>query len=354
MPASPARAAPIDFRSDVFVRPSVAILAAMQVAAQMPGAFGLREDPRQRALEARVAGLLGTQDALLMPTATMANQVGIALHTHPGDIVLAPQGAHAATSEAGAPAALSGVRIVELSEPGPAPPDSAWAAHLTPADEQRSAVSLLILENTHNRAGGVPIPPDYGHALATLAQTHRIHLHLDGARLLHAALAFGVAPAALAAGFDTIAISLNKGLGGLIGAALAGSRTAIARAVMLRQRMGGGLRGIGPLAAGTLAALDDWPRLADDHRRVQRLAEGLLGIAGVGVLPDAPRTNILVLRCEMPAGEICGRLAAFGVLAIPFGPDRVRLVVHRDIDDEAIDHAIGAIRSALARGPESS
>jgi threonine aldolase len=354
MPASPASAAPIDFRSDFFVRPSPPILAAMQVAARMPGAFGLREDPRQRALETRVAGLLGTEDALLFPTATMANQVGIALHTRPGDIVLAPRGAHAATSEAGAAAALSGVRIVELSEPGPAPPEAAWATHLTQADEQRSAVSLLILENTHSRSGGAPIPPEYGRALVALARAHGIHLHLDGARLLHAAIAFGVAPVKLAAGFDTIAISLNKGLGGLIGAALAGSRTAIARAVVLRQRMGGGLRGIGPLAAGTLAALDDWPRLADDHRRMERLAAGLHGTAGVAVLPDAPRTNILMLRCELSAAEISGRLTAHGVLAIPFEPDRVRLVVHRDIDDDAIDHAIGAIRSALARAPENS
>jgi threonine aldolase len=108
------------------------------------------------------------------------------------------------------------------------------------------------------------------------------------------------------------------------------------------------------MAAGTLVALDDWPRLADDHRRVERLAAGIRGTAGIGVLPDAPRTNILVLCCDIPAAEICARLATHGVLAIPFGPDRVRLVVQRDIDDDAIDHAIGAIRSALASAAENS
>lgn len=342
--------AAIDLRSDFLVRPSPQALAAMQEAARQSSAFGLREDGRQRALEARVACLLGKEDALVFPTCTMANQVAVALHTRPGDIVLTPYAAHAATSEAGAAAALSGVRVVELPGSEPAPAPATWAACLGPADEQRSRVTLFIVENTHNRAGGIPNPPGYNLLLAELAGSHGIRMHLDGARLLHAAVALDTPPAALAAGFDTVAISLNKGLGGMIGAALAGSREAIARALMLRQRMGGGLRAIGPFAAGTEVALGEWRSLAGDHRRAERLASGLSAIPGLTVLGAEPRTTIVVLQSDVAASSMCAVLADRGVLGIPFGANRIRLVVHRDIDDDAIIRVIAAARDGFAAG----
>jgi threonine aldolase len=334
---------PIDLRSDFLVRLGPVALAALADAAGDRTGFGLREDRHQRALEGAVADLLGKQDALVFPTCTMANQVAIALHTHPGDIVLAPHGAHVALSEAGAAAALSGVRMVELADPGAGPPIGAWAQHVAEADAQRSAVSLFVVENTHNRTGGVPLAAGYGYELASLAHAHGIALHLDGARLLHAAIAFGVSPAEVCAPFDTVSLSLNKGIGGLIGAALAGPGTMIARALVLRQRFGGGLRAVGPLAAATLAALAGWPDLARDHRRAGRLAAGLQGLDGIAVVAASPRTNIVILEANASAHSACALLEASGVLALPFGANRIRLVVHRDIDDDAISRAIAGI-----------
>lgn len=344
----PTPADPIDLRSDFIVRPAEAALDAFRQSATMPSAFGLREDARERALEARVAALLGAEDALLFPTATMANQTAIALHTQPGDLVLAPRGAHVANSEAGAPAVISGVRIVELNDDEPAPPPSVWSSQMEPADAQRSAVALFVVENTHNRAGGLAIPLAATDAIVGFARERQIRLHLDGARLLHAALALGTEPAALAAGFDTVTISLNKGLGGLIGAALAGRRVMIERAVMLRQRLGGGLRAIAPHAAGTLAALEAWRALARDHRRAEYLAAALRDVPGIQVIPAAPRTNMVLLHGFLPSAEMCMRLRARGVLALPFGPHKVRLVLHRDIDEAAVSRAVAGICAAFA------
>lgn len=339
----------VDLRSDVLSRPTPAMVEAMSQAAGERAFFGLREDPRQQALEAKAAQWLGHEDALLFPTCTMANEVALQLLTRPGDLVAAPPDAHLVTSEANAPAALSGVRIEWVSGTAPMPPLSAWERlALRRGDVQNPRVSTFAIENTHNRAGGAVVTPSYTAELAELARRHGMRLMVDGARLANSAVAQGCKPADLAACADLVTLSLNKSLGAANGALLAGSSQLIEHALVLRHRLGGGFRPTGIVAAAGLVALDSWPRLSEDHRRTRVLYTGLGRLGGLRMLD--PATNILVAIIEVSGltpSLLCERLAARGVLAMPFGEDRIRMVVYRDIDDAAIEQTIGAMAQCL-------
>ncbi|MGE0802682.1 MAG: low specificity L-threonine aldolase [Lautropia sp.] len=345
----------IDLRSDLLSRPSPAMRRAIVAALERPAAFGLREDADQRALERAVADRLGTEDALLFPTCSMANEAALLALTRPGDLVLAQPDVHLLTSEAGAPAALAGVQIVAVDAVDCCPPADAWRARLVPVDDPLKArVAAVALENTHNRAGGLAWAPAYGAAVLAAARAHGVAAHLDGSRLPNAAVALGVAPDALAAGFDTVALSLNKGLGAPLGAALAGRGTTIARALALRQRLGGGWRPTALVAAPARVALEeDWAHIADDHRRASRLAAALA--ATPGLLLDATRvtTNIVVADLAgdlaADADAVVVALADAGVLALAFGPRRLRFVTYRGLTDDDVDRAAAAAGRALAR-----
>jgi threonine aldolase len=334
----------VDLRSDLLTRPTPGMIEAMCAASLRPWSFDLREDPDQRALEAELAALLGHEDALIMPTSTMANEVALMLLARPGETILAPAEIHIVTSEAGAPAALAGVVVRSLDTHIPALED--WRAALAAKpDALRSRIAAIALENTHNRAGGAAIDVAATSAVLALARTHRVGAHLDGARLFNAAIALGAAPAALAAGFDTVTISLNKGLGAPIGAALVGSRALIEQALVLRQRLGGGIRPTAIFAATARVALARWRDAAEDHRRAATLADGIDGLAGLRVVRPAHPTNIVVAELDgLDVAQAEAKLAARGILAIPFGPRRLRFVVYRGIDDADIIHTIAACR----------
>ncbi|MCK6454710.1 MAG: aminotransferase class I/II-fold pyridoxal phosphate-dependent enzyme [Alphaproteobacteria bacterium] len=340
----------VDLRSDLLSRPTPEMIEAMAAAAREPALFGLREDPRQQALECRLAELLGQEDALLFPTCTMANEVALMLLARPGEVVTAQSGAHITTSEAGAPAALGGVTVETVPGEAVMPPVAAWEALARrAADELKPRVAAFSLENTHNRGGGAPVTAAYTAEVVAVARRYGVGVHLDGARLFNAAVALSAEPAALARGCDTVAVSLNKALGAVAGAALAGSRVLIGRAQVLRQRLGGGIRPTGMIAASGLAALDGWrQRLAEDHARARRLAALLAPLGGISV--PVPATNIVVAAIDVggPAAEaLCDRLAAKGVRALPFGPGRVRLTVYHGIDDAAVERAAAAFASCL-------
>jgi threonine aldolase len=346
-------APPIDLRSDFLTRPTPAMLRAMAEAAEAPAAFGLREDPWQRRLEERTAALLGTEDALLFPTCTMANEAAIMLWARPGDAVLCHADAHIVGSEAGAPAALAGVTLRPLPGEHGAPPPELWAvAAAPPRDAQRSRAALFVLEQTHNRASGHALPLSHTDAVATAARAVGARLHLDGARLFNAAIALGETPSRLAQGADSVAVSLNKGLGAPQGAMLAGPAAFIAEALRIRQMLGGGIRPSGMIAAAGLVALEGWSHLADDHRRAALLADGVGGIRGITPLIPPTPTNIVVLRldpCIGGAEVVVRELAAEGVLALPFGPDLLRLVTWRAVTDADVTRAIGALARVLDR-----
>lgn len=340
----------VDLRSDFLTRPTPAMLEAMNAACTRPWAFGLRDDPDQRALEEELATLLGHEDALIMPTSTMANQVALLLLTRPGEIVLGPEDLHLASSEAGAAAALAGIAVRGLGSHEP--PLDAWRTALRALpDAQRSRIAAIALENTHNRAAGAAIDAATTEAILALARAHGVAAHLDGARLFNAAVATGAAPAALAAGFDTVTVSLNKGLGAPIGAALVASRSRVAEALILRQRLGGGIRPTAVFAAAARVAVAGWRDAVEDHRRAAAFATGIEGARGLSIVRPAHPTNIVVVEFEhLDADSAVAALAAAGVLAMPFGPRRLRFVIYRDIDDGDIARAVTACRALSGTG----
>lgn len=346
----------IDLRSDFLSLPSAAMRAAAEKAWDSR-CFGLREDPWQQQLETRLAALLGKEDALIFPTCSMANTVAMMAQCLPGSTVLCPPDAHVLLSEGNAAAALAGLSLRGvIASPsalveGWLAPVSAWAESLAAApDEQRSPVAMCVLENTHNRAGGWVLPRGYVDAVGQAAHAAGAALHMDGARLLYAAAALGTPPAQLVAGCDSVALSLNKHTGSPIAAALVGSRALIARALVLRQRLGGGLRPVGAACAAALQGLDELDELQGVVARTRRLAEGLSGIAPFTVNEPERCTNLVVL--QLPDGGCAERaLAAFterGVLAMGFGPARLRLALHRGIGDAQVDRVLA---TAVAIAP---
>jgi len=340
----------IDLRSDFLTHATPAMAAAASAAAGSR-CFGLREDPWQRRLEARIAELLGKKDALIFPTCTMANTVALMLGAAPGSTVVTQPGAHVLVSEANAGAALGGLRMTAVEGDGAMPPLSAWQAALSATpDAQRAPIALVVLENTHTRSGGMALPRQYAQAVAGIAREAGASLHLDGARLLYAASALATSPAALAAPFDTVSLSLNKTVGAPIAAALAGTAAAIERALPLRQRLGGGLRPTGAASAAALAGLDDVSHIARANALAAQLGAGLSELSHVAL--QSPQTNLVLIDVAAPwtAATLCERLANVGVQALPVGPGQVRFATYRGISAEDIDYTIAQMRQILRRG----
>ena len=334
-----------DFRSDTVTRPSEAMRAAMARARVGDDVFG--DDPTVKELEARLAELLGKEAALFCPSGTMANQAAVRCHCRSGDEVLLHEGCHTYRFEQGGLAALHGVQAVPLSgDLGMVPPE-AFEREIRVDDPHFARTRLIVVENTHNLAGGVPLPLEYMDAVAEVARRRGLALHVDGARLLNAAVALDVSAARLAHGADSVTLCLSKGVGAPVGTGLAGSAAFIASARRARKVLGGGMRQVGILAAAALVALEDAElRLREDHRLAAELARGLAAVSGVEVVP--PRTNIVVVA--LPGRDVSAVLDGLrerGVLAVPFGPGRIRFVTHRDVDESDVSRAVAAFEEVL-------
>ncbi|MGH3909581.1 MAG: threonine aldolase family protein, partial [Pseudonocardiaceae bacterium] len=290
----------------------------------------LDHDPTMRALEERVAELLGVEAALWVPSGCMGNSIALMAHLQRGDAVLASDGAHVLGAELGAPAWLAGGMPVPLPhEAGAFTPEAVRAAagwgRRGPYYTLRT--TLLCLENTHNAAGGtVTAPADHAELVAA-ARDVGLAVHLDGARIWNAAVALGVAPADLVTGVDTVQVCLSKGLGAPVGSLVAGSATFVVEARRLRKMLGGGVRQGGVLAAAGLVALDRRDELAADHDAARMLADGL---AELGWQVAAPPTN-MVLATVPDLPRTVTELAELGVLAGPMA-GRLRFVTHRDVN----------------------
>jgi threonine aldolase len=343
----------IDLRSDTVTTPTPGMRRAIAEAAV--GDEQKREDPTVNALQERVAALLGQEAALFLPTATMANQIALKLLGRPGDVLLAEETSHVLVYEYGGLAVHAG--LVARGLPGRAGRVSveqvrAAAEPSTKAADQRA--SVLALEDTHNNAGGRVWPLDELAAVTAAARERGLALHLDGARLLNAAIAQGVEPAAIASGFDTVTLCLSKGLGCPLGALLAGSRDLIERAWREKHLFGGAMRQAGIVAAAGVYALDHHvDRLADDHARARRLADGLAA-AGLPVDPERVETNFVQLDLA-PLGlgrdEALARLRGAGVgLSTTIHPAVVRAVTHLGISDEDVERALELMPAALLAG----
>jgi threonine aldolase len=343
----------IDLRSDTLTQPTAGMRQAIAEAAV--GDEQKREDPTVLELERRVAELVGQEAAVFLPTATMANQIALKLHSRPGDVLLAEETSHVVVYEYGGAAAHAG--LVTRGLPGAAgrlEPDQlrVAAAPSTKIADQRATV--LSLEDTHNNAGGRVWPLDELEEVVATARELGLAVHLDGARLLNAAVALGVDPAAIARRFDTVTICLSKGLGCPLGALLAGSRELMDRAWREKHLFGGAMRQAGVVAAAGVYALDHHvARLADDHVRARRLADGLVA-AGAPVDLEQVETNFVQIDLaplEIDRAEALDVLREAGIgLSATIHPTVVRAVTHLDVSDEDVERAAELIPRALGIG----
>lgn len=342
---------PIDLRSDTVTRPTAAMRAVMAAADVGDDQYG--EDPSVNCLQERVAGLLGKEAALWLPTGTMANQAALRLLTRPGDDVIVGHEAHSVWHEAGASGRNAGVQFTEIGSGG-----TFTAAEFRGACKPQGhflypGTTLVEIENTQNRAGGIVWPQAEVERICAVARELNVASFLDGARLWNAAVASGVAPAVIAAPFDLVSVALSKGLGAPGGSLLAGRRDLISRAVRERRMLGGAMRQAGVFGAAGLFALEHhYERLAEDHANARRIADVLASCRGVRLNLSTVQTNILVFDLAEGAPDaatLVARARDQGVLINAFGPRRVRVVTHLDVSTKQCGHA-ATILAALAEG----
>ncbi len=324
----------IDLRSDTLTKPSKEVLAVMIEASLGDDVY--REDEDVRALERQTAQLLGKEEALFVPSGTMANQIAIHLHARPGDEVLVTTGAHVSNFEMGAGAALSGITFRELGALGVIDADE-LIAFTSPRSALQQPISLLCLENTHNRAGGVALAAADTQKLFAIAKSAGWSTHLDGARLWNAHVATQTSLSELARGADSVSVCFSKGLGAPVGSCLVGSTKFIADAMRVRKRWGGAMRQVGPLARAARYALDHHlSELSRDHQTAMALRNELRSVLDdrFEILPgpDQQATNMVLLywREGASAGVVEQRLAE-KIRVHAWGPRALRFVLHRDV-----------------------
>lgn len=352
MTAATTQHAVVDLRSDTVTRPTAAMRTAMLAAPLGDDVFG--DDPSVRALEERIAGLLGFEAALFVPTGTQSNLCAILAHCQRGDEYIVGQMQHCYRWEGGGAAVLGSVQPQPLAHAADGTlPLAEIEAAIKPDDAHFARTRLLALENT---LGGQLLPFDYVQAATRLAADKGLARHLDGARLFNAATAQAAGgdvyaeARRIAQCFDSVSVCFSKGLGAPVGSALLGPRDFIARAHRIRKMAGGGMRQAGLLAAGALHALEHHvARLADDHALARRLAEGLAGIDGVEA--QAPHSNIVFATLSGAAkargAGLLPYLAQRGILAT--GLYQLRFVTHLDVDADGVDRAVASVRDYFAQ-----
>lgn len=339
-----------DFRSDTMTQPTPAMRAAMAAAVVGDDVWG--EDPTVQELERLGAQQLGKPAALFLPSGTMANQVAIHVHCRPGDELLCEERSHVFYYEGGAVARLSGTQVRTLVAADGFPTPEQVLAAIRPDDPHFPRSRLLVLENSHNMAGGRIASPERIRDLAAAAHGRGLLVHVDGARLANAAVALGCAMADLEAAVDTTTLCLSKGLGAPVGSLLAGSQEFVAAARRARKAFGGGMRQAGVLAAAALLALMEGPALlAADHLRAQQLAAGIASLPWARVELGAVATNLVMVDLKgIAPATVLQHLAAHQVLAAAVGSSRLRFVLHRDVDDSHVERCLAALRSVAWHG----
>ena len=335
----------IDLRSDTVSVPTPEMRAAMANAVVGDDVFG--EDPTINQLQEMAAELMGKEAGLFVASGTMGNLTAVLSHCGRGDEVIEGNLGHTFLFEAGGISALGGVH----ANPLPNQPDgtlslTAIQAAIRPAEDPHFPLSrLILLENTHNRCGGVPLSVEYTQSVADLAHSKGLLLHLDGARIFNAAAALNVPAIELARPADSVTFCLSKGLCAPVGSVLCGSREFIRKARRVRKQLGGGMRQAGVLAAAGIVALTQMvDRLGEDHTRARKLAEGLRQIPGLILDPGSPATNMIFMNLSedeyLTASQVATRLEEKGIKVGINGPRRFRLVTHYWIDDAAVEKTV--------------
>ena len=337
----------INLYSDTQTRPTPAMKAAMMEAETGDEQHG--DDPTVWALCDRMAALMGKEAAMFLPSGTMANVIAILTHCRKGDEVLAHETSHILHSEGGTHAALTGVQIMPLTGPGGQFTADDVRAAIRPRTRYAPPQTMLEVEQTANIGGGTVWPLAQLTAVTDVARKQGWATHMDGARLMNACVAAGVAPADMVAGFDSVWLDFTKGLGAPLGAVLCGTSEFIGQAWRWKQRLGGSMRQGGVCAAAALYSLDHHvERLAEDHANARALARGLRQMPGVVV--QEPETNLVFFDINATGvgfDHFVDTLRAQGIMISGLG-GRVRACTHLDVTAPMIDEALGAIRGVLA------
>ncbi len=341
----------VDLRSDTVTLPTPQMREAMAAAVVGDDVYG--EDPTINQLEEMSASLMGKEAGIFVPSGTMGNLAAILAHCGRGDEFILGDQSHTFLFEAGGAAALGGVHphLLQNQPDGTLILDEIEMS-VRKEDIHQPISRLVVLENTHNRCGGVALRLEYTRAAGELVHKHGLKLHLDGARIFNASVALNAAAVELAKPADSVTFCLSKGLCAPVGSVLCGSSEFIALARRMRKMLGGGMRQAGVLAAAGIVALQTMiERLEDDHVRAKKLAQGLANLPGLDLDFGIPQTNMvfLTLNDDIPlsTSEVAERLKDRGVLAGIVSNHRFRLVTHYWINDSDINHAIGSFREVL-------
>jgi threonine aldolase len=342
----------IDLRSDTVTLPSPAMRKAMAEAPVGDDQYG--EDPSINRLQERVAQLLGKEAALFVPSGTMANQVALQVLTRPGDDVVIGVESHIAWHEAGASGANAGVQFTVIGKGGLFTADEFEAGAIARGHHVFPGTTAVVIENTHNRGGGVIFPQADVEAICAAARKRGIASYLDGARIFNVAAATNRSIAELVKPFDMVGVALSKGLGCPVGSLVAGKASDIATANRARRRFGGGMRQAGILAAAGLYALDhNMMRMPEDHANAKMLAGKLVGVKGVIIDMNTVQTNIVIFRTgpgAPDAATVAARAKEQGVLVNVFATRTVRATTHLDVNREQCMKAGEVLAKIVAGG----
>jgi len=342
----------IDLRSDTVTKPTPEMREAMAEAEVGDDVF--RDDPTVNRLEEMAAEKMGKEAALFVPSGTMGNLLALLTHCQRGDEIIVGNQSHVYLNEAGGMSALGGI------QPCPIPnrKDGTLAlddilASIRDEDVHHPITRLICLENTQNICGGVPLTAEYTRQVGEIARDRNLSLHIDGARIFNAAVAQNVSVKELVEPADSVMFCLSKGLASPIGSMLVGTEKFVARARHIRKMLGGGMRQVGIIAAAGIISLEKMvDRLAEDHVRACKLADGLRRINGIDVDDGAPHTNMIYLNLSDAAKidmEHLGKaMKTSGILLDIYHPRRLRLVTHYWIDDEAVEKSVVAFRKAMS------
>ncbi len=342
----------IDLRSDTVTQPTPAMRKAMEAAEVGDDVFG--EDPTVNRLETLAAERMGKEAALFVASGTMGNLVALLTHCGRGDEIIAGKDQHIFTSEAGGMAALGGIQahLIPNQQDGTLRLEDIREA-IRVEDVHHPRTRLIALENTHLRASGAPLAPDYLKQVRALADANRLKIHIDGARIFNAAIALGLQAEQLARHSDTVQFCLSKGLSAPVGSLIAGPRQFIAEARRHRKMVGGGMRQAGVIAAAGIVALETMvERLAEDHANAKYLGENLAELPGIDLDPERIKTNMVFFGLKLDrvsAHEFADRVRQEGVLIQPRSAHSLRAALHYGIERGDVEFALNAIRKVLGQ-----
>jgi threonine aldolase len=306
-------------------------------------------DPTVKKLEWRTAEILGKEAALYVTSGTMANQISLRTLCSPGDEVICERMSHIVNYEVAAASALSGIMLSAYDGNRGRLSVQQIKEAIRPSNIHNPLTKLVALENTHNRVGGAVLDLTYIAEIETMVRDAGLGFYLDGARIWNAAVALKVEPGEIAAPFDMVSVCFSKGLGAPVGSAICGSAQDIKKARRIRKMFGGGMRQVGIIAAGALYALENnRKRLQDDHDLAKILAVGLHKLDHIKIDPDTVETNIVIFETDIPVESLLKQAEEFGLLMGPFGPHKIRIVTHLNVNRDDIDSALDILAKVVS------